>query len=699
MTRGRVRFFILKLVALVMLCAVAFKLFSLQIIEGKSYKSIADNRINTSITEKAPRGAIYDRYGVPLVTNKTGYSIVMQRAGMDSAELNGVFERITALIERNGCEYYDLLPISYPPYEYTFEDENGDGSAEDEKSAWFEENLYKEKHINPDMSAEAVMEEFKKIYKLDNSYNENQARRVIGARYEAELRGFSYVTPYTLAENVNVDIVTRIKENKSDYKGVFVTNSYMRNYEKPGVATHLLGRTGRINAEEYAQKKENGYGMNDIIGKQGVELWGEEYLRGTDGSMGSLKSTSEDSEAIESVDPVPGNYIVLTIDSELQEYVEKSLERTINSISASGGKNKGADCNAGAAVCIDVKTGDLLACASYPSYDMSRFDEDYSKLIKDERKPMWNRAVSGTYSPGSTFKPLSAIAALQSKNLSVNEIIVDEGVYKYYPDYQPACWIWNGYHTTHGPINVSQAIENSCNYFFYEVGRRMGISTLDEYAAKFGLGQKTGVELYEETAGHMASPEYKKQVVETVTESTWFGGDTLQAAIGQSYSLFTPVQLANYTATIANGGTRNKVNLIKSIRSSVDGSIVKEFTPQVMEHIDMSSEVLNAVKDGMRKVTDEGSAKNIFQGYSIAVGGKTGTAQIGNGSDNALFVAYAPFDDPQIAVAVVLEHGSAGTNAAYVARDIFDKYFEKKIAGIQAQQAEQAAAAIPQTEE
>ncbi|MDO5398082.1 MAG: penicillin-binding transpeptidase domain-containing protein [bacterium] len=698
MSISRGRFFILKLITLGMLCAIGVKLFSLQIIEGKSYKDIADNRITTSITEKAPRGAIYDRYGVPLITNKVGYSIVMQRAGMDSAELNSVFEKTTALIERNGCEYYDTLPISYPPYEYTFEDENGDDSAEDEKNAWFDENPYKNKGIESDMSAEAVMQKLKEIYKLDNSYNENQSRRVIGARFEAELRGFSSVTPYTLAENVNVEIVTRIKESKDEYKGVSITNSYVRNFDKPGVATQLLGRIGRINAEEYAEKKNEGYGMNDMIGKQGIELWGESYLRGTDGSLGSLKNVSGDSSAIENVEPIPGNYLVLTIDSELQEHTEKSLENAVNSISASGMKNKGADCDAGAAVCIDVKTGDLLACASYPSYDMSRFDEDYSKLIKDERKPMWNRAVSGTYSPGSTFKPLSAIAALQSNNVTVDEIIVDEGVYRYYPDYQPACWIWNGYHTTHGPVNVSQALENSCNYFFYEVGRRMGIDTLGEYAAKFGLGQKTGVELYEETAGHMASPEYKKQVVETITDSSWFDGDTLQAAIGQSYSLFTPIQLANYTATIANGGTRHKVNLVKSIRSSVDGSIVKEFTPQTIEQINVGDKILNAVKEGMRKVTDEGSASNIFQGYSIAVGGKTGTAQIGSGSDNALFIAYAPFDNPQIAVAVVLEHGSAGTNAAYVARDIFDKYFEKEIAGIQAQQTQEAQETQPNTE-
>ena len=260
-------------------------------------------------------------------------------------------------------------------------------------------------------------------------------------------------------------------------------------------------------------------------------------------------------------------------------------------------------------------------------------------------------------------------------NLKTNEIIEDEGVYKYYADYQPTCWIWNEYQLTHGKQNVTLALENSCNFFFYEVGRRMGIDTLGKYANKFGLGEKTGIELGEETAGHMASPEYKKQVVSNVTSQDWYGGDTLQAAIGQSYSLFTPLQLANYAATIANGGTRYKVNLVKSVRSSVDGSVVKEFSPEVVERVDMDADVLNAVKQGMKKVVDEGSAAEVFANYGIQVGGKTGTAQVGDGSNNAVFIAYAPFDDPQIAVSVVLEHGVRGTNAAQVAKDIFDKYF------------------------
>ena len=670
------RFLILRILIIIMCGLILYKLFDLQIVKGNDYKEAAENRLVTNIITKAPRGEIFDRYGTPLVTNKVGYSVLIQRAGMNNDELNESFERITDLLRSSSCPYYDTLPISYYPYEYEF-DNDEDVSYAAAREDWFGNNKYKDKYIDDRMSASAVIDAFKEIYKIDPKYSEDQARRIIGIRYEAELHGFSAASAFTIADNVRVDIITRIKEQQDFYRGITVVDDYVRNYEKPGIATHILGRTGKISAEEYAEKSDK-YGMNDIIGKQGIEKWAEDYLRGVDGVVGAVKTAGGDEISSDNIPPRAGNVVVLTIDTDLQKTVEESLERNINNIRArSGVKSKdGGDCYSGAAVVLDIKTGDTLALASCPTYDMSRFDEDYSNLVNNEARPLWNRAVSGIYSPGSTFKPLTAIAAMQSGHLRPNEVIVDEGVYKFYKDYQPACWIWNDYHATHGPLNVSGAIENSCNYFFYEVGRRTGIDTLGEYAAKFGLSDKTGIELNEEVVGHMSSPEYKKQVVANVTDSDWFGGDTLQAAIGQSYSLFTPVELANYTATIANGGTRYKVNLIKSIRSSSDGSIIKESKPQVVEQLETRPDVIAAVKDGMKKVVDEGSAANIFQNYPIEIGGKTGTAQVGNGSNNALFVAYAPFDDPQIAVTVVLEHGVSGANAAYVARDIFDEYFK-----------------------
>lgn len=678
MPNSKARFFILKILIAIMFALVAWKLFDLQIMKGEQYAQIANDRLVTNIVEKAPRGEILDRYGTKLVSNKVGYSVVMQKTDMTDDELNEVIKKLVDIFYSTGCEYYDSLPISFAPYSYSFKDDNEDGNIEDERTAWFSDENNIDDGINESLSADNVIQIYKEKYKVGNQYSEDEQRRIIGIRYAAEASGLSQTTMFTVADDIPVEAVTQIKERQDEFKGITVINDYIRQYEMPGLATHILGRIGRINAEEYDSNKDLGYGYNDMIGKQGIEKWGEQYLRGTDGTTGTTKEVNgKEITVLDDTEPIPGNYIVLTIDSDLQRVTEQSLANTIQNIrNSSGTKEKnGADCNAGAAVVIDIKTGDVLSMASCPTYDMSRFDEDYNELLQNTANPMWNRAVSGLYSPGSTFKPLTAIAALESGNLGINEIIEDEGVYKFYSDYQPTCWIWNEYKMTHGKQNVSEALENSCNFFFYEIGRRMGIEVLEEYAKKFGLGEKTGIELDEETAGHMASPEYKKEVVQSLTSQDWYGGDTLQAAIGQSYSLFTPVQLANYAATIANGGTRYKVNLVKSIRSSDDGSVVKEFEPEVVENIDIDDDVLNAIKQGMKRVVDEGSASEIFSGYGIQVGGKTGTAQVGDGSNNAVFIAYAPFDDPQIAVSVVLEHGVRGTNAAQVAKDIFDQYF------------------------
>lgn len=665
MPNSKYRFTVLKIIIFIMICAVTVRLFDLQIIKGTEYFEIAEDRLSDNIIKKAPRGEIYDRYGEPLVTNEVSYDLILQRAGQDDASLNRTIMNVFTILDQSAVEVEDSFPISAPPYEYIFDELSLD------RAKWFESNSHNNEEINSAMTASELFEAYKEIYEISDEYSALDQRRIMGVRYEAETRGFSQLSPFSMVKDVSAEVVAKIKENAKDLKGVTISNSFVRNYEKPGVATHILGRTGIISPEEYEKNKDLGYGMNDYIGKEGIEAWAEGYLRGTDGSTGSVKIINDkEVNLIENVDPTGGSSVTLTIDCSLQQGVEEILARHIKAI--------GRDCKAGAVVVLDVKTGDTLALASYPTYDMSRFDEDYEKLSNDSANPFYNRSVSGLYSPGSTFKPLSAIAAMQSGNLTPTERIHTRGKYTFYSDYQPSCWIWSENQATHGTINVSTAIEQSCNYFFYELGRRMGIDTLSEYAASFGLGEYTGIELKEESKGAMASPEYKKKVVQNITNQSWFGGDTLQAAIGQSYSLFTPVQLASYVATIANGGQRYKVNLIKNIRSSVDSSIIAEFPPQVVEEIDMNSSVLGAVKNGMRRVVDEGSASNIFAGYPIQIGGKTGTAQVGNGSNNALFVAYAPFDEPEIAISVVLEHGIRGTNAASVAKDVFDLYFNNR---------------------
>ncbi|MGN0162913.1 MAG: penicillin-binding transpeptidase domain-containing protein [Candidatus Ornithomonoglobus sp.] len=686
MPDSRFRFLILRIVGAVMLLAVVVKLFDLQIVNGDTYLKRASSRLTTSVVNKAARGDIMDRYGNVLVTNKTGYSVVLQKTTGGDEELNNIISKVVEILYTTGNKAIDNLPVSAEaPYEFVFEDENGDGRSDDEMAEWFAGNKYTGKYLYEGMTADQVMAAYAEIFGVEHDVNLAHTRCMIGIRYEADLKEISTINPVTIAEDVNVDAVTQIKELQDSLPGVSVTEDYVRTYTRPGFATHILGRVGKISAEEYAANSDKGYGMNDIIGKQGVERWAESYLRGVDGTTGTTtKIDGDEVELGENIDPIPGNYIMLTIDSDLQETVEASLEKTIKSI--------GNDCNAGAAVVLDVNTGDTLAMASYPTYDMSRFYEDYQSLVENKSNPMINRAVCGLYSPGSTFKPLTAIAGIQTGNLGLWEQIEDTGVYTFYEDYQPTCWIWSESHTTHGWQDVSLALENSCNVFFYELGRRLGIDTLDEYAKKFGLGEYTNIELPEEASGHMASPEYKAQVVSNAVDREWFGGDTLQAAIGQSYSLFTPVQIANYCATIANGGTRYKVNLISSIRSSVDGSLVEKFEPQIEEQTDISPEALAKVHEGMKKVVDEGSASSIFEGYPIQVGGKTGTAQLGTGSNNAIFMAFAPYDDPQIAVAVVLEHGVRGANAGQVARDIFDKYFFDNTSADAAGQAAEPAA-------
>ena len=666
MHNSKYRFFILKAVAVLMLAMITVRLFSMQVIDGEVYVKTAESRASTGTVTKAPRGDILDKYGRVLVTNKSGYSVRLKKTSNDNVKINEIVSEIVSILEDTENPVVNSLPITLEyPYEFEFEDRNDNDSSSDEKDNWFENNKH---NLNSDMSADDVIRAYCDIYGISGDYKSEHIRSIVSVRYETDVKQYSSVTPVTVAEDINAEAVMAIKSLNEGIDGVIVAEDYARAYTTPGLATHILGRTGQISSDEYNKNKQNGYGINDTIGKQGIERWAEKYLRGKDGVTGTYTEIDGKTvELSEGQEPVPGNYVMLTIDYDIQATLEKSLENTIKAI--------GGDCNAGGAVVLDVNTGDTLAIASYPTYDMTTFDKDYSKLVQNESNPMLNRAVSGLYSPGSTFKPLTAIAGIQSGVVTPKEHITCTGIYDYYKDYQPSCWIWSEYNSTHGAQDVTHAIENSCNVYFYELGRRLGIDRLDEYAKKFGLGEYTGIELTEETAGHMASPEYKKQAVVNVTDSDWFGGDTLQAAIGQSYSLFTPVQLANYCATIANGGTRYKVNLIDSIRSSVDGSVVEKFGSEVVEKIDMDPQTVDQIHNGMKKVVDEGSARSIFEGYPIAVGGKTGTAQLGKGANNAVFIAFAPFDNPKIAVAVVLEHGVRGTNAGRVARDVFDQYF------------------------
>lgn len=642
------------------------RLFYLQIIEGENYRSISDSRLARSIPIKAPRGDILDRYGRPLVTNRVGYTVAIAKINDDKAALNHVILNMAQLCTEKGIEYDDSFPISETaPFTFVFEGE--DEEAQQQAAQKFIE----EKKYASDITAEEVIEKYKKKYNIEESYTDSEVRTIAGIRYEMEKRNFSSNNPYVFATDVDIQTITTIKEQHDRFFCVTVYNEPIREYTSGTLAAHILGRVGIINAEEYAELKERGYGMNDYLGKQGAEKAFESYLKGTDGTNSVERKIREgETEIVYSRDPVPGNSVMLTIDKDLQQVTEESLERNIKKIAATSRRGSGDDACAGAAVAIDLNSGEILASGTYPTYDPARFNEDYTELLNDPNKPMLNRAINGTYEPGSTFKLCTAVAALEGGYTTPDEHIKTTGVYNYL-GHDFMCNIYRTSRGNHGTINISQAIQHSCNYFFFEMGKRTGIEPIESYAKQFGLGEYTGIELSgEEAKGQVAGPEVRKQ-----NNREWYPGDVLQAAIGQSDNLFTPLQIANYVATLANGGTHYEAHLLKAVKSNAEDAIVETVTPTIKNQISIKKENLDAVLEGMQLVTAEGTARAAFADFPIKTGGKTGSAQVARGSSNGIYVGYAPYDNPQIAVAVVIEHGGSGGNASYIARDMFEEYF------------------------
>ncbi len=652
---GRFIFIYIFLTIFTVLCIG--RLFNLQIVNGDEYKEQAENRLVRACTIKAPRGEIMDRFGVPLVTNSMGYYILIQSVDRGDDTLNKTISALIDICNEDSVEYFDDFPVSAAPYKFTF---SGDNARKD-LAEWKNENNLK-KYNN----AEEVMNYYFEKYDVSEHFDAKKARDIVAVRYMMDMKNFSVMNPYTFANDISMETVQKIKECEFDLKGVSVEIEPVREYPHGSMAAHILGRTDIIYREEYLELRDHGYGMNDIIGKDGLEKVLEKYLKGKDGykRVEHTKSGTT-SQTLNVKAAETSNYAVLTIDAGLQKVAEKALAE---SIVATRGE-KGYDCFSGAAVAVEISSGDVLAMASLPNYDPAEYTKSYNKLLKDPHKPLVNRALNGAFTPGSTFKPLVAIAALEEGIITPTELIDDKGVYRYYaPSYQPTCLIWKNTGKTHGSINVSQAIGVSCNYFFFDVGRRLTIDNLDKYAHLFGLGEKTGIEL-SESNGIVAGPKYRETL-----DMEWYPGDTLQAAIGQSDNMFTPAQLASYVSTILNRGSRYALRLVKEVRSYKTGEIVYKNEPQIMSQTEISESTVAAVKDGMRRVTADGTAKAVFEEFPVAVGGKTGTAEVGRGSDTVLFVGFAPYDNPQIAVAVVLEHGATSSYAAKVARAMFEYY-------------------------
>lgn len=700
MKNGFVRFYIIIATVVLLAAACAVRLVDLQIVKGSEYAEINNERLIRAYSVAAPRGEILDNKGKPLVENRTGYSIRVQKIGLNDDELNRILYSAAKLAAEYGAETESSFPIvkdengkslafdftieenggtrpvegvKYPkttekPDEKTsdakeMEDKTNAGDSE-EKRAEKLEAWKKDNKLTDFSSAEEILDFYEKKYAVSSEYDSDTALAITAIRYAMDKASFSEKNSYKLCRDVDMAVVQQIKEQYSDFPGIDVVIEPFRSFTKGTLAAHILGRTGRIYAEEYAEMKNDGYGINDMIGKDGLEKVLEKYLKGKDGYKSVEMSRGGGvTRILQDKEPKSGNYAKLTLDRDLQEATENALKEKISQAVGTG---------SGAAIAVNPKTGGVLAMASYPTYDLSTFNEDYDKLIKSKTKPLINRVLNGTYSPGSTFKPLTSVAALESGTITPDTYITDLGKYTYYPSYQPTCLVYSSSGATHGTINVSQAIGVSCNYFFYDVGRRMGIETLDQYASNFGLGQTTGIELPEST-GILASPSNRESA-----GGVWYPGDVLQAAIGQSDNLFTPAQLASYICTLLNKGKRYSLHLVDEVVDYDTNEVVLKKEPEVLSDNPISDSTYNAVTDGMRRVVTSGTASAAFASSKYKAAGKTGTAEVPDGADNVLFVGFAPYDDPEIVVAVIIEHGASSSFSAGVAREIFDAYMQIK---------------------
>ena len=669
----------LVLVLAAMLTAYGGVLYDLQIVKGEDYAQQSVRKIAYPETVTASRGEILDSYGRVLVSNRTSYQVQLDTTQMGQ-ERNDILLGLLEVCREEDVAWTDTLgqslsaqaPVSYlrnDPFHST-DSETGETSLTwlgrvAEENGWLEED-------GGIPTAAALLERMRETYGLDESLTDQEARDLAGVLYELELRSreITYST-YVFAEDVDIDFITKVKER--GLSGVNIVATSVREYNT-SYAAHLLGRVGPIYSEEweyYQSLDVDGdgtpdYQMDDTVGKDGAEQAFEQYLRGTDGVRIIEKNTSGKTVS-ESwrTEPVPGGNVTLTIDIDLQAKVEQVLAEGVEGLNSD-------EVEGASAVIIGVDDGSVLAMASYPTFDLANYSANYNDYVSDPLKPLFNRALQGQYAPGSTFKMVTAIAGLEEGIIEPDTQILDTGVYTYYGANGPRCWIYSQGRGTHGLQTVSQAIQNSCNVFFYDVGRQVGIRGLQKYAAAFGLGESTGIELYEET-GVMAGPEYTE-----AHGDTWYDGNTLSVAIGQESSQFTPVQLANYIATLVNGGTRYQVHLLQSVKSYDFSEVLYEYEPVVLSTMDIEPENLEAVKEGMLALTTQGSVARYFADLGVQVGAKTGSAQVSSAntdSSNAVFVCFAPYDDPEIAMAIVVEKGGTGSQLGAMAAEILEYYF------------------------
>ena len=626
----------------------------------------------------AARGSFLDRTGSVIASNTITTKLELYKTKIDDKTLNNSILEMLKVLEKNEDEYIDNFPIALNPYAYTFSSETS------------LKNFKQDYDLDENETAESAFFKLKEKYKIEQEAPED-IRKILIVRYEISENGYSSTKPVTIAKSISNASINELGERGAMFPGISMVAEPTRKYNLGSVASHILGYVGPISESEYKKRKNEGYSANDYIGKDGLEYVLEEYLRGQNGTRQidmSVNGTTTGEYISE--EAIAGCNVVLTIDANLQRITENALKANIEKI-RNGGFGSVSEAKGGAAVVMNVKTGEVLALASEPDFEPQEFANGISTSKwneYNEGNALFNRAVQGAYAPGSIFKMVTAIAGLETEVITTEERINDTGIYPH--GHNPRCWIYNDYGYGHGRLNVSDAIKKSCNFFFYEVGYRMGIATLEQYASYFRLGQKTGIELPGEVSGTVAGETNSNKNGEI-----WYLGDTLNAVIGQSDNNFSPIQIARYISILTNGQKVVNPTLIKSVIRADGSEIPKEeinafvneklgITEDTEEQLNINQENVQAVLEGMRSVTYEtgGTAHSVFKNFNIEVGGKTGSTESNTGDINAWFTGFAPYDNPEIAVVVLVENGGHGWYTAEIARDIIGEYFGMNMNGV-----------------
>lgn len=669
--RSNIRLIICGVIVVLIFVGFSIRLFDWQIINSDKYKVISEQSTSYTEVSDATRGEILDVNGKELAINKTAYNIAINKIYVQENTTNDIINTLLDLCSVCKTKWIDTLPIVVDGDTISFET---DSTAEVEYITG--ESMLNDTDL---IEASDILFALAERYKVEDIESLARKRDIISVRYNMERTGYSYSKAYVFAEKISEEAVAIISERTQSITGVEIRVTNERVIKNGTLIPHVLGVVGSLSSEEYEERKDDGYSMDDVIGKFGIEAAMEDQLRGKSGTKTIVKDENGNivSET-ESVKAEPGNTVYLTIDSNVQSVANYSLQKNIDKARAEGysevnsarASNKeqqsrlGEDCYCGGAVMLSVKDNSVIAAASAPNYDISKYyDPEYNAWLNtNEHSPMFSRTFDGSFSPGSAFKPCVALAGLQEKEIKTNTTITCTKHYDYYPKDVVNCM------GTHGSIALHSAMTYSCNYYFAEVGRRLGATTLYMYAEKFGLGVKTGLEI-DESIGVLAGRD----------STTWYEGNTVQAAIGQSDNTFTPMQLATYTSAIANNGIRYKTHMVRKVVNYERDEVVEYNDPKepvVLADAGLSKKNLAAVKSSMRSVVTSGTA-TLVSAYPKAVAGKTGTAE-NAGSDHVIFVCYAPYNKPEVAVAVVLEHGAKGKYAMYTAMDMMDAYFYDK---------------------